>query len=48
MGIIEITMNFPKLQNISSIEHIVIYLLSSVSLQLQRITIILYCEENVP
>ena len=44
MGNIEIMMKFPELRNISSIEHIVIYLLSSVSLQLQR-TVILYCEE---
>ena len=41
-----------KLKSISSIEDnysftLVIYLFSSVSLQLQRKTIILYCEENV-
>ena len=51
MGNIEVTTKFSKLKNISRIEDnysftLVIYLFSSVSLQLQRKTIILYCEEN--
>ena len=46
------TTKFYKLKSISSIEDnysftLVIYLFSSVSLQLQRKTIILNCEENV-
>ena len=45
------TTKFSKLKNISRIEDnysftLVIYLFSSVSLQLQRKTIILYCDEN--
>ena len=52
MGNIEITTKFSRLKSISSIDHnysftLVIYLFSSVSLQLQRKTIILYCEENL-
>ena len=52
MGNIEVTTKFSKLKNISSIKDnycftLVIYLFSSVSLQLQRKTVILYCEENV-
>ena len=52
---IEVTTKFFKLRDISSINRIdgnysftlVIYLFSSVSLQLQRKYIIFYCEENV-
>ena len=52
---IEVTTKFSKLKNISSIEDnysftlviLLLYLFSSVSLQLQRKTIILYYEENV-
>ena len=52
MGNIETTMKYSRLKSISSIEDnysftLIIYLFSSVSLQLQRNTIILYCEENV-
>ena len=52
MGNIETTMKYSRLKSISSIEDnysftLIIYLFSSVSLQLQRKTIILYCEENV-
>ena len=52
MGNIETTTKFSRLKSISSIEDnysftLVIYLFLSVSLQLQRKTIILYCEENV-
>ena len=52
MGNIETTTKFSRLESISSIEDnyyftLVIYLFSSVSLQLQKKTIILYCEENV-
>ena len=50
MGNIEVTTKFSKLKNIFSIEDnysftLVIYLFSSVSLQLQRKTIILYSEK---
>ena len=49
---IEATKKFTRLKSISSAEDnysftLVVYLFSSVSLQLQRKTIILYCEENV-
>ena len=52
MGNIEHTKNFYRLKSISSIENnyfftLVIYLFLSVSLQLQRKTIIIYCVENV-
>ena len=52
MGNIETTMKYSRLKSISSIEDnysftLIIHLFSSVSLQLQRNTIILYCEENV-
>ena len=52
MGNMEVITTFSKLKNISSIEdnysfNLVIYLFSSVSLQLQGKTIILYCEVNV-
>ena len=51
LGNIETTTKFSRLKSISRIEDysftLVIYLFSSVSLQLQRKTIILYCEENV-
>ena len=52
MGNIEHTKNFSRLKSISSIENnyfftLVIYLFLSVSLQLQRKTIIIYCVENV-
>ena len=51
MGNIETTTKFSRLKSISSIEYnysfaLVIYLFSSVSLQLQGKIIILYCEEN--
>ena len=51
MGNIETTTKFFRLKSISSIEDnysftLVIYLFSSVSLQLQRKIIILYCEKN--
>ena len=50
MGNIEVTTKFSKLKNIFSIEDnysftLVIYLFSSVPLQLQRKTIILYSEK---
>ena len=50
MGNIEVTTKFSKLKNIFSIEDnysftLVIYLFSSVTLQLQRKTIILYSEK---
>ena len=50
MGNIEVTTKFSKLKNIFSIEDnysftLAIYLFSSVSLQLQRKTIILYSEK---
>ena len=52
MGNIETTPKCSRLRSISKIEDnysftLVIYLFSSVSLQLQRKTFILYCEENV-
>ena len=52
MGNIEVPTKFSKLMNISSIKDnycftLVIYLFSSVSLQLQRKTVIPYCKENV-
>ena len=52
MGNIETTTIFSRWKNISSIADdysfsLVIYLFSSVSLQLQGKTIIFYCEENV-
>ena len=52
MGNLETTIKFSRLKSISSIEDnysftLVIYLFSSVSLQLQRKIIIIYCEENV-
>ena len=52
MGNIETTTKFSRLKSISNIEDkysftLVNYLFSSVSLQIQRKTIILYCEENV-
>ena len=52
MGNIETKTKFSTFKSISSIEDnysftLVIYLFSSVSLQLQRETTILYCEENV-
>ena len=52
MGNIEATAKFCRLNSISSIENdysftLVNYLFSSVSLQIKRETIILYCEENV-
>ena len=50
MGNIETTTKFSRLKNISRIEDysftLVIYLFSSVSLQLERETVIFYCEEN--
>ena len=51
MGNIETTTKFSRLKSICCIEDnysftLVIYLLSSVSLQLQRKTIIFYREEN--
>ena len=52
MGNIETTRKFFRRKSISGIEDnyyftLVNYLFSSVSLQLQKKTIILYCEENV-
>ena len=52
MGNIETTTKFSRLKSISITEDnysisLVIYLFSSVSLQLQRKTIIFYSEENV-
>ena len=54
MRTIETTAKFARLKSISSIEgkysftlFIVICLFSSASLELQRKTLILYCEENV-
>ena len=49
---IETTTKFSRLKVISSIEDnyfftLVIYLFSSISLELQRKSIILYCEKNV-
>ena len=52
MGNIETATKFSRLKRISSIEDnysftLVIYLFSSISLQLQRKAFILYCEENI-
>ena len=54
MGNVETTTKFSRFKSISSIEDnysftlvIFYFFLSSVSLQLQRETIILYCEVNV-
>ena len=51
MGNIETTGKFSRLKSISRTEDysftLVIYLFSSVPLQLQSKTVILYCEENV-
>ena len=52
MGYIETTTKFSRLKSVPSTEDnysltLVIYLFSNVSLQLQRKTIILYCEENI-
>ena len=52
MGNIETKTKFSRLKSISSVEDnhsftLVIYFFSSVTLQIQRKTIIPYCEENV-